>query len=237
MNALPACCPALLDHWPLPVPLPGARLVSATFDAELLAPSDFADCGLAAPKGAGKRQGEFLAGRLCAREALHLLGQPPQFPAIGADRAPQWPAGVCGSITHSHGWAAAVVGQRQDWAGLGLDVERLLSTERAARLAGEILTANELQRLQRQPAEQQAQLVTLTFSLKESLFKALYPLVLKRFYFEHAELLEWSADGQARLRLLLDLSPTWRTGCELSGQFSLFDGRLLSLVGIPTADA
>lgn len=66
--------------------------------------------------------------------------------------------------------------------------------------------------------------MTLTFSLKESLFKTLYPLTLQRFYFEHAELLEWSADGLARLRLLTDLSAEWRHGAELSGQFCVNHG-------------
>ena len=61
--------------------------------------------------------------------------------------------------------------------------------------------------------------VTLTFSLKESLFKALYPLTRQRFYFEHAELLEWSVEGYARLRLLTDLSADWQAGRELEGQF------------------
>ncbi|NER60941.1 4'-phosphopantetheinyl transferase superfamily protein, partial [Pseudomonas sp. MAFF212428] len=73
---------------------------------------------------------------------------------------------------------------------------------------------------------------TLTFSLKESLFKALYPIVLKRFYFEHAEVLEWSADGSARLRLLTDLSAQWHHGREIQGQFSLHGDQLLSLVSV-----
>ncbi|UVE18972.1 4'-phosphopantetheinyl transferase superfamily protein [Pseudomonas sp. LS44] len=233
MNPLPACCTPLLAHWPLPQPLSGAQLVSTQFDAALLLPNDFAAHQIPAPNGASKRQAEFLAGRLCAREALRQLTGSASTPSCGEDRAPQWPAGISGSITHSHGWAAAVVARDSDVRGLGLDMEKLLSSERAARLAGELLTPSELQRLQELPSEQRAELVTLTFSLKESLFKALYPLVLKRFYFEHAELLEWSADGHARLRLLLDLSEEWRNGVELEGQFSLFDGRLLSLVGIP----
>ncbi|AYC35112.1 4'-phosphopantetheinyl transferase superfamily protein [Pseudomonas cavernae] len=233
MNPLPACCTPPLAHWPLPQPLAGAQLVSTRFDAALLAPTDFDLSQIPPPKGASKRQTEFLAGRLCAREALRQLTGTGSTPACGKDRAPQWPTGISGSITHSRGWAAAVVARSTDWRGLGLDMEQLLSAARAARLAGEILTPAELQRLAQQPAEQQAQLVTLTFSLKESLFKALYPLVLKRFYFEHAELLEWSEDGRARLRLLCDLSAEWRHGRELEGQFSLFDDRLLSLVGIP----
>ena len=74
--------------------------------------------------------------------------------------------------------------------------------------------------------------MTLTFSLKESLFKALYPLTQQRFYFEHAEIVEWSPTGTARLRLLTDLSLRWRKGVELEGQFRLTDKHLLSLVSV-----
>lgn len=74
--------------------------------------------------------------------------------------------------------------------------------------------------------------MTLTFSLKESLFKALYPLVGKFFYFEHAELVEWDDRGQARMRLLRDLSHEWPAGRELEAQFCHFHGQLLSLVAI-----
>ena len=74
--------------------------------------------------------------------------------------------------------------------------------------------------------------VTLTFSVKESLFKALYPIVQQRFYFEHAEVLEWTEDGHIRLRLLADLSSEWRNGTELDAQFAVKDGQLLSLVSI-----
>jgi enterobactin synthetase component D len=113
-----------------------------------------------------------------------------------------------------------------------MDMENLLNSDRAQRLAGEILIPDELQRMAAGPTDNVALLVTLTFSVKESLFKALYPLVQKRFYFEDAEVLHWSADGSARLRLLIDLSPEWPSGCELDAQFSVRDGQLLSLVSI-----
>ena len=80
--------------------------------------------------------------------------------------------------------------------------------------------------------EQIALLVTLTFSVKESLFKALYPIVHKRFYFEHAEVVEWTEAGHIKLRLLTDLSDEWCHGKELVGQFAVNDGQLLSLVSI-----
>ncbi|MOA39457.1 phosphopantetheinyltransferase component of enterobactin synthase multienzyme complex [compost metagenome] len=113
-----------------------------------------------------------------------------------------------------------------------MDVENLLDPERAERLAGEILTSPELQRMTRLTHDDRALLVTLTFSVKESLFKALYPIVRQRFYFEHAEVLDWTPDGQVRLRLLTDLSAEWCHGSELQAQFGVKDGQLLSLVGI-----
>jgi enterobactin synthetase component D len=179
-----------------------------------------------------KRQAEFLAGRVCARAALQQLEGLSFIPAIGEDRAPVWPAHITGSITHSTGRAAAIVANKAHWRGLGMDLENLLDAERAERLAGEILTGPELQRMAGGARDQLALWVTLTFSVKESLFKALYPIVQKRFYFEHAEVLEWSAGGEVRLRLLTDLSSEWCNGTELDAQFAVMDGQLLSLVSI-----
>lgn len=236
MNSLPACCTPLDAHWPLPESLPGTVFLSTRFDPALLTVGDFQRSAVPPPasiqRSVAKRQAEFLAGRLCARAALHQLDHLNYIPAIGEDRAPVWPAHICGSITHSTGHAAAIVAHKAQWRGLGMDLETVLSLERAERLAGEILTADELQRLAALPREQIAQLVTLTFSAKESLFKALYPMVQKRFYFEHAEVMEWTEAGYIRLRLLTDLSEEWCHGKELAGQFAVDDGQLLSLVAV-----
>ncbi len=230
---LPACCAPLLDHWPLPHALPGVQLLSTRFDPERLDPEDFTRWGIAPLKAVNKRQTEFLAGRICAHEALRRLTGAPLILPVAEDRSPCWPAGVVGSITHGAGWAAAVAARAEHWRGLGLDVEKLLPSTRADRLAAEILTPAELLGYAELPEAQRALRVTLTFSIKESLFKALYPLVQKRFYFQEAELIQHHADGHARLRLLNDLSREWRTGAELEGQFALFDDYLLSLVSIP----
>lgn len=228
----PVCCSPLLDHWPLPRALPGVQMLSTRFDPSLLDIEDFQRWGIPAPEAVSKRQTEFLAGRLCAHEALRRATGVASIPAVGEDRAPCWPAGVVGSITHGAGWAAAVAARAEQWRGLGLDVERLLASTRADRLAGEILTPRELESYGDLDDSQRATLVTLTFSIKESLFKALYPLVNKRFYFQEAEVIHHDDNGQARLRLLNDLSQEWKSGAELEGQFVQFDGYLLSLVSI-----
>ena len=235
-TTLPACCPALTHHWPLPQILDGAVLVSGRFNPAQLVEGDFQRSLIAQPasiqRSVAKRQTEFLAGRLCAMEAIRRLDGRQLAPDMGEDRAPIWPDDICGSITHSTGWAAAIVAHKQQWRGLGLDTENMLSPERATRLAAEILTPEEMAQMAAGPAEQIALRVTLTFSIKEALFKALYPIVQQRFYFEHAQLLEWSDDGHARLRLLTDLSSEWHSGKELDGQFSVQDAHVLSLVSI-----
>ena len=229
---LPPCCSPLNDHWPLPHKLPAVQLISTTFKPELLDATDFTHCGVEPVRGVPKRQAEYLAGRLCAREALMRLTGTAAVPASGEDRAPQWPTGTLGSITHSSGWAAAIVTNSKEWSGLGLDIEQIMPVSRAERLLTEILTPAEQLRLASLPTEQRAQRISLTFSLKESLFKALYPLVLRRFYFHDAELLSVTADNKVRMRLLIDLHADWPAGSELEGQFAEFEGYLLSLVSI-----
>ncbi|OLU19014.1 4'-phosphopantetheinyl transferase [Pseudomonas sp. PA1(2017)] len=230
---LPRCCSPLADHWPFTRPLAGAQLISTHFDPTRLDEGDYLAAGVPPVRGVAKRQAEHLAGRLCAREALYRVTGVASVPAVGEDRAPQWPAQVSGSITHGQGWAAAIVAPARDWRGLGLDVERLLSSERAERLVGEILTADELARIAELCPEQRAWWISLTFSLKESLFKALYPLVLTRFYFQDAELLDLDAEqGSARLRLLIDLSEEWQAKTELAGMYAELDNQVLSLVAI-----
>ena len=235
--ALPACCTPLDSHWPLPTVLPDTVLLSTHFDPKQLLGDDFQRSAVEPPpsiqRSVAKRQAEFLAGRICARAALQQLEGSSVIPAIGEDRAPVWPAHICGSITHSTGRAAAIVANKQHWRGLGMDLENLLDNDRAERLSAEILTPAELQRMAAGSREQLGLWVTLTFSVKESLFKALYPIVQKRFYFEHAEVLEWTEQSQVRLRLLTDLSSEWRNGTELDAQFGVQDGQLLSLVSIP----
>ncbi|MCT8952964.1 4'-phosphopantetheinyl transferase superfamily protein [Pseudomonas lundensis] len=234
--ALPACCTPLRADWPLPQPLPGSVWRSTDFTPAHLLADDFARSAIEMPasiqRSVAKRQAEFLAGRLCARAALLHLDGTCATPAIGEDRAPVWPAHIAGAITHSNGRAGAVVARKSVWQGLGIDLENLLSDERARRLVKEILTPGEQRRMAEGCDEDVALVVTLTFSIKESLFKALFPLVGQRFYFEHAEVLSWSKDGHVRLRLLTDLSTEWHHGKEIEGQFAVHEGQLLSLVAI-----
>ena len=137
-------------------------------------------------------------------------------------------AACLGPVWGRHGRAAALVGHRDQWQGLGLDYEAWLAPRRALRLAGEILTEQERQALQGLGEAEQARRITLTFSVKESLFKALYPLTGRRFYFQDAAL-----DGEDRIRLLTTLSADWRQGEILPYQRRDEEAGVLSWIRVP----
>ncbi|HET8791401.1 MAG TPA: 4'-phosphopantetheinyl transferase superfamily protein [Modicisalibacter sp.] len=235
---LPACCGALDDCWPWPQPLTGAQWIALRFDRSRLMADDFTQCEIVAPeaiaRAAPKRRMEFLAGRLCAREALHRLTGIAHVPVVAQTKAPVWPAGLVGSITHSGDLAAALVAPTRIYRGLGLDAENVLSNQRTQRLAGQILTPFEREWLATLPTDQHGHFATLAFSLKESLFKALFPLVGVRFYFQDAQLIAWDSETQqATLQLLKPLSSSWPAASQLRGQYTLLDGYLISMVAIP----
>jgi len=69
------------------------------------------------------RRREFATGRQVARVALAKL-LPDRMPILkGADGAPVWPPGFCGSITHCAGYYAAAVASTAEWLSIGLDAE------------------------------------------------------------------------------------------------------------------
>ncbi|WP_150912599.1 4'-phosphopantetheinyl transferase family protein [Marinobacter halotolerans] len=237
MTFLPSCCGTPVDQWPWTQQPTGLTMVSLSFESAGLRPDDFRRCDITPPlsiTGAvEKRQAEYLAGRLCARQCLLATTGNSVTPARGDDGAPIWPDGCVGSITHTQGWAAAVAGPKPHFAGLGLDAETLLSDRRATALARKILTPAEQKRFQVELDEHAGWLVTLVFSMKESLFKALYPLTGQRFYFQDAELVSQTEDGTGRLRLLTELSAQWPAGREIDAQFVVENDHAISLVAVP----
>lgn len=66
---------------------------------------------------------EFAAGRAAARSALEGIGVPAQAILRGADRAPIWPMGVTGSITHTASACLAIAMPDGKCRGIGIDLE------------------------------------------------------------------------------------------------------------------
>jgi len=127
-----------------------------------------------------QREAEFRAGRACAREALLKMGIDgwPLLPA--ATREPRWPGDVVGSITHSGAYCAAALARGNEFAGIGIDVE---ATGRVGdELAPLVCNRSELAALDKCEPCARAAMLTLIFSAKESVFKAVFPR--ERLYLE-----------------------------------------------------
>ena len=125
-------------------------------------------------KAAPKRIHEFAAGRACARTALSDLGYVSVALLMGPDRAPLWPGGATGSITHTDSFCAAVVAPTRQIRALGLDAEPAQSVK--PDLWRRICTPQELAMLQAQDDQSARAAATLIFSAKEAFYKCQYTL-------------------------------------------------------------
>ncbi|MFW2589440.1 4'-phosphopantetheinyl transferase family protein [Sagittula sp. SSi028] len=81
--------------------------------------------------GVPKRQLEFLTGRALAEQCLTAQGASETYVARGDNRAPIWPDGFCGSISHSDQLCAAIAGRAENVPGIGVDLAEEKSVEAA----------------------------------------------------------------------------------------------------------
>lgn len=159
----------------------GAFLAAARADAEGAAPLLGAERIAAARMRPGRRA-EFAAGRVAARRALAAAGLPGAPIPMGADRAPVWPPGAIGAITHTAGLCLALAARAGgEWSGLGVDLEPAVPLP--SDIAAEVLS----------PAEAAAigdrrLLATMIFTAKEAAFKAQYPSSRALFGFDGLEI-------------------------------------------------
>lgn len=117
---------------------------------------------------------EFSAGRFAARAAMLALGLPPLPIPMGPDRAPCWPAGLIGSITHSASLCLAAVGRVGTVSAIGLDIED--DSPLPANLWPVICDDAERGWIARQPEPARGRSAKALFCAKEAAYKAQYAL-------------------------------------------------------------
>jgi enterobactin synthetase component D len=174
-----------------------------------------------------KRQLQFRAGRYCAQQALRKLHPGERDAVIGRtpEGAPIWPEAIVGSITHTDEYASAAVALARDTQGLGIDTQRVISSQQAERISSLVLLPAEA--AQPRGAIADHVWVTLVFAAKEALFKCVYPLVGRFFHYPDAALIEVDVrTGVLRLALERSLSPEFGAGRTIEGRFQL-DGPLV----------
>ena len=129
----------------------------------------FVDPDLGRPAHIAKRRASGAA-RLVARDLLTELGADAAAPLTRSPSgAPEWPAGVIGSLAHDDDFAVAAVARRGLLAGLGVDVEP--AEPLPADLVDLVLSAAEQRETKGDRVKQR-----LVFVAKEAVYKAIHPL-------------------------------------------------------------
>lgn len=183
-------------------------VTAARGEAEQLWPAETEAIENATPM----RQREFAAGRMAARQALLALGRAPSAILMGDDRAPIWPRAVVGSIAHDAKACIAVVGERERFKSIGIDIEPALPLE--AEIFREICRPEELAWLRQLPFEKRGGVARRFFSAKEAIYKCQYPISRTIFDF-HALSVIFDKQGRFDARLMQDVD-----GFEKGSMFS-----------------
>ena len=154
---------------------------------------------------------------------------------MGTDRRPLWPDGMVGSITHTHGYCAAVAARSDNVRAIGLD------TEQAGRVKPElwrrICVAEEISWLNGLTQPQRELASTLIFSAKEAFYKCQYPVTLERLGFEDArvEVLTWdAAGGTFQIHAIRTLLFSEYMSSPLVGKFAAHDSFITAGLAVRT---
>lgn len=174
-----------------------------------------------------RRREEFSTGRWLAHRLLAHAGEADPAIERGPDRAPIWPTGWLGSISHAGDRCAVVVASTRDYAGLGLDLE--LDAPVRAGLERMICFGRELDWLATAPSEaERLRRCRMVFSAKEAVYKAFYPRVRRVWRFAEVALELDLAREAFDARLPAD------AGVEaVRGRLRIGSGWILAGVAIP----
>ena len=197
------------------------------FDAAESDNAHFARYDIACPpsvaRSVRKRRAEYLAGRRAAVAALAGIGAQVSDLAIAPSRAPAWPAGYTGSITHAAGIAAAVAVREETMRGVGIDIEHVVADGAFDAIVKSVIDGAEravLGGLARRLGEAMA--LTIAFSAKESFYKATAATVGRVFDFSALKLVH--LDEQAILAATSEpLAALLPAGSRFELGYSLLD--------------
>jgi enterobactin synthetase component D len=181
---------------------------------------------------ARKRQADYLAGRISTALALQELHLPSHAIRTGTDRAPIWPYGLAGAISHSHGRAASLVTHAPNQL-CGIDLEAIATGTALEAIFAKCLSQREAS-LARTALNTTPEIAaTLLFSAKESIFKALYPRVERFFGFGAAELLHAMPPNSLQFEITEALHPTIAPGFRVQVDYDIRAGYVLTWLVIP----
>ncbi len=182
-------------------------------------------CPLSIERSVVKRQAEYLAGRRVAREALCRAGIAQVDLPIGPSRAPLWPSGYVGSISHCERLAVAIAvsSKSMNIRGVGVDIECIVGEAALAAIRNQAVTTKE-ERSCRALARSlgDAAAATIAFSAKESFYKAISARVNRIVEFEALKIIDVDIRCQVIVaRINQFLAPGLNAGHEIRIGYSM----------------
>jgi 4'-phosphopantetheinyl transferase EntD len=258
MNSMGAAQPAvnysLLFRPMLPDTVRVAEMLPADADPALL----FPDEARSVERAVEKRRREFAAGRLLARELFAQMTSNETVRSASllndVNRVPVWPAGIVGSITHCRSLCAVAMTHAAHSAGIGLDVEP--AEPMNEEIERYVMRDAEYARLDVMPHEVRTLGSLLVFSIKEAVYKAIYPIRRRFLEFQEVEIMalgiapeihvghrasgiamdaqSFCGDFEAQVLVAEAAIP----GIALiTGRYRIADGHIAAAVVLPPADA
>jgi 4'-phosphopantetheinyl transferase EntD len=211
----------------------GAVIAGGTVDRGICFP--FAEEEALARPMSTKRRQEFAAGRYYAREALRALGCEPAALPVQASRAPAWPQGVVGTISHSSGQCAAVLARRSNLRSIGIDIEA--ADPLPADLVSLVCRPADLTNRFAIERSISADLPKLVFVMKEAFYKT-YQLVTGSFLdFVDVEVTIGPASRVFEGRVVNDSRPACAGRHTLGGRFGRVQNTLFAIAWLAPSGA
>lgn len=136
-----------------------------------------------------KRKAEFLAGRVCAAIGWRRLGveMPPKLLVSRSKRVPYWGKGLIGSISHSDTKAVFFASSSEKLQSVGVDIQDILTFEEALFICDRVIDKEELC-IANSFGFTLSEAVSIAFSVKESIYKAVSPISEEYFDFLEAKI-------------------------------------------------
>lgn len=171
----------------------------------------------------GRELVQFVGGRLAMRSAVEVLGGEPSPVLPDASGAPRMPAGLSGSLSHKGALVVALVDHAHRGS-LGVDLEE----RRRPRvdLGPYVLAEAERAEVEAQPTAWRWLSVLMRFSLKEAVYKALFPRVRRDVDFGEV-IVRPAPRGRAEVSLQLERG---EGPFSVDARYQWLDGMLISSV-------
>lgn len=172
-----------------------------------------------------RRRSEYLAGRIAAQSLLKENNISNNL-AHCKDRIPIWPEGWVGSISHTEQHAISVIAPEKSALYIGIDIEKL-----KPRLFKDVehlfTTKDERKFLEKCDLDYDFALF-VTFSAKESLYKAIYHKAKKPLDFE--SMIIKSIDINSQSFIMFHINHDISCGQYYSGKFYIYKENIITII-------